>query len=318
MCYKLTDFIQNGKKGTLNLNCPFRGFSSSSSSLFEIHHTDVRMSWEGTWCNSGWFQFCLCSVADLQFSLYKGLFLSSQYFIIGKSYRTQLMMDSLAICSFCDSWSDIPFLLKSSNTPGIIFQKMYNFILQVAIPCPQTSRDPLYESLIGTCHMLCLPTSGTSHTTRWTRSYGPSVRAACTIAKTYSRALSCFATHLKLTVLSWILMWNALITKMEEAHRHSDSLSKYYILSIMIRCTAAAKSLQSCPTLCHPIDGSPPGSPVPGILQARTLEWVAISFSNAGKWKVKGKSLSRVQLFVTPWTAAHQAPPSMGFSRQEC
>ena len=80
---------------------------------------------------------------------------------------------------------------------------------------------------------------------------------------------------------------------------------------------AAAKSLQSCPTLCDPIDGSPPGSPVPGILQARTLEWVAISFSNAWKWKVKVKSLTRVQLFTTPWTAAHQAPPSMGFSRQE-
>ena len=80
---------------------------------------------------------------------------------------------------------------------------------------------------------------------------------------------------------------------------------------------AAAKSLQSCPTLRDPIDGSPPGSPVPGILQARILEWVAISFSNAWKWKVKGKSLCRVRLFATPWTAAYQAPPSMGFSRQE-
>ena len=80
---------------------------------------------------------------------------------------------------------------------------------------------------------------------------------------------------------------------------------------------AAAKSLQSCPTLCNPVDGSPPGSPVPGILQARTLEWVAISSSNAWKWKVKVKSLSRVWLLVTPWTTAHQAPPSMGFSRQE-
>ena len=78
-----------------------------------------------------------------------------------------------------------------------------------------------------------------------------------------------------------------------------------------------AKSLQSCPTLCDPIDGSPPGSSVPGILQARTLEWVAIAFSNAWKWKVKVKSLSRVRLLVTPWTAAYQAPPSMGFSRQE-
>ena len=80
---------------------------------------------------------------------------------------------------------------------------------------------------------------------------------------------------------------------------------------------AAAKSLQSYPTLCDPIDGSPPGSPVPGILQARTLERVAISCTNAWKWKVKVKPLSRVQLFVTPWTAAYQAPPSMGFSRQE-
>ena len=80
---------------------------------------------------------------------------------------------------------------------------------------------------------------------------------------------------------------------------------------------AAVKSLQSCLTLCDSIDGSPPGSPVPGILQAITLEWAAISFSNAWKWKAKGKSLSRVRPSATPWTAAHQAPPSMGFSRQE-
>ena len=79
----------------------------------------------------------------------------------------------------------------------------------------------------------------------------------------------------------------------------------------------AAKSLQSCPTLSDPRDGSPPGSPIPGILQARTLEWVAISFSNAWKWKVKVKSLSHVRLLATPWTGAYQAPPSMGFSRQE-
>ena len=80
---------------------------------------------------------------------------------------------------------------------------------------------------------------------------------------------------------------------------------------------AAAKSLQLCPTLCDPIDGSPPGSAIPGILQARTLEWVAISFSNAWKWKVKVKSLSHVWLLVTLRTAAYQAPLSMGFSRQE-
>ena len=77
------------------------------------------------------------------------------------------------------------------------------------------------------------------------------------------------------------------------------------------------KSLQSCLTLCEPRDGTPPGSPVPGIPQARTLEWVAISFSNAWKWKVKVKSLSRVRLLATPWTAAFQGPLSLGFSRQE-
>ena len=80
---------------------------------------------------------------------------------------------------------------------------------------------------------------------------------------------------------------------------------------------AAAKSLQSCLILCDPRDGSPPGSPIPGILQARTLEWVAISFSSAWKWKVKVKSLTPVLLLVTPWTAAYQAPLPMGFSRQE-
>ena len=81
---------------------------------------------------------------------------------------------------------------------------------------------------------------------------------------------------------------------------------------------AAAKLLQSCPTLCdHPMDCSLRGFSIHGILQARTLEWVAISFSNAWKWKVKGKSLSRVWLLATPWTAAYQAPPSMGFSGQQ-
>ena len=93
---------------------------------------------------------------------------------------------------------------------------------------------------------------------------------------------------------------------------NSAKIHNYYEVA-----AAAAKSLQSCPTLCDPVDCSPPGSPVPGILQARTLEWVAISLSNAWKWKVKVKSLSRFQLLATPWTAAYQAPPSTGFSRQE-
>ena len=94
-------------------------------------------------------------------------------------------------------------------------------------------------------------------------------------------------------------------------------MEKEWFISPLVFHAAAAKSLQSCPTLCNPIDGSPPGSPIPGILQARTLEWVAISFPSAWKWKVKVKSLSHVRPSVTPWTAAFQAPPSMGFSRQE-
>ena len=90
---------------------------------------------------------------------------------------------------------------------------------------------------------------------------------------------------------------------------------------VMYGCAAAAAAaanlLQSCLTLCDPIDGSPLGSPIPGILRARTLEWAAISFSNAWKWKVKVKSLSRVRFFATPWTIAYHAPPSIGFPRQE-
>ena len=96
-------------------------------------------------------------------------------------------------------------------------------------------------------------------------------------------------------------------------HTHTHTL----LYKTFIHSPAAAKSLQSCLTLCDPIDGSPPGSPVPGILQARTLEWVAISFSNAWKWKAKVKSLSRVRPSATTWTAAHQALPSIGVSRQE-
>ena len=108
-------------------------------------------------------------------------------------------------------------------------------------------------------------------------------------------------------LLSELQFWSS--RKRRQAH--------ILLLQHLLTAAAAAKSLQSCPTQCNPIDGSPPGSPIPGILQARTLEWVAISFSNAWKWKVKVKSLSRVWLFATPWTAASEAPPSMGFSRQE-
>ena len=106
-----------------------------------------------------------------------------------------------------------------------------------------------------------------------------------------------------------------------EAESWQYRFSTKQLLKLWLRngfTTTTTKSLQSCPTLCDPIDGSPSdGSPVPGILQARTLEWVAIPFSNAWKWKVKVKSLSRVRVCATPWTAAYQALPSMGFSGQE-
>ena len=122
-------------------------------------------------------------------------------------------------------------------------------------------------------------------------------------------------------ILAWRIPWTEKLGRLHAMRSQkvgqdwgtntvTDLSNKYYA-------AAAAKLLQSCLTLCNPIDSSPPGSPVPGILQARTLEWVAISFSNAWEWKVKVKSLSRVRLLATPWTVAHQAPPSMGFSRQE-
>ena len=94
----------------------------------------------------------------------------------------------------------------------------------------------------------------------------------------------------------------------------TGSPGKSYVFLLLSHCPTLR---QSCPTLCDLVDGSPPGSPIPGILKARTLKWVAISFSNAWKWKVKVKLLSRVRLLATPWTIAYQAPPSMGFSRQE-
>ena len=119
------------------------------------------------------------------------------------------------------------------------------------------------------------------------------------------------ATHS--TILAWKTPWTEKPGRLQSEGLQSvgqDWATKH-------TAAAAAKSLQSCPTLCDPRDGSPLGSPIPGILQARTLEWVVISFSKAWKWKVKVKSLSRMWLLVTPWTAACQAPPSMRFSRQE-
>ena len=129
------------------------------------------------------------------------------------------------------------------------------------------------------------------------------------------------------TILSVIKSWTWLSTHactVSHRFRYQNDHVKcfiYWCFSLHAHkgaaAAAAVKSLQSCLTLCYPMDGSPPGSPVPGILQARTLEWVAISFSNAWKWKVNMKSLTCVLLLVTPWTAAYQAPLPMGFSRQE-
>ena len=133
--------------------------------------------------------------------------------------------------------------------------------------------------------------------------------------------LCCWWTHIGRERLSqYIIKWKSGLQNSAEEDTTCENecvcVCAYPWLHTDIN-TAAAKSLQSCPTLCDPIDGSPPGSPVPGILQVRTLEWVAISFSNAWKWKVKVKLLSRIQLLVTPWTTSYQVPPSMGFSRQK-
>ena len=113
-----------------------------------------------------------------------------------------------------------------------------------------------------------------------------------------------------------ILEWVAMLSS-RGSFQHRDWTLVFCVSCIAAAAAAAANSLQSCLTLWDPMDCSLPGFSVHGILQARTLEWGAISFSNAWKWKVTVKSLSRVRLFATPWTAAHQAPPSMGFSRQQ-
>ena len=112
----------------------------------------------------------------------------------------------------------------------------------------------------------------------------------------------------------WVFYYALGVNK---THLHKTAPFSVCYSILIINAAADAKSLQLCPTLCDPIDGSAPGSAIPGILQARTLEWVAISFSNAWKWKVKVKLLSHVRLLATPWTAAYQAPQSVGFSRQE-
>ena len=134
--------------------------------------------------------------------------------------------------------------------------------------------------------------------------------------------LSPLLFNIILEVLTTAIRWGKEI-KWIHIEKEEIKLSQFtddvilYIENPKDTTATAAKSLQSCLTLCNPIDGSPPGSLVPGILQARTLEWVAITFSNAWKWKVTVKLLSCIGLLETPWSAAYQASPSIGFSRQE-
>ena len=141
----------------------------------------------------------------------------------------------------------------------------------------------------------------------------------CVCARAHACARSCSAMSDSMT--PWTVALQASLRGSPDPGIKPVSLASTALAGIFFTTStpaaAAAKSLQSCPTLCDPIDSSPPGSSVPGILQARILESVAIAFSNAWKWKVKVKLLSRVRLFATPWTAAYQAPPPMGFSRQE-
>ena len=146
----------------------------------------------------------------------------------------------------------------------------------------------------------------------------------CFVCSVFYFLLSCHLFYWISSVFIWFYFLNLFTSKMLCASFPSVLVTNRDLLyspGSSAKCSAAAaaaaNSLQSCPTLWDPIDGSPPGSPIPGILQARTLEWIAISLSNAWKWKVKVKSLSHAWLLATPWTAAHQGPPSMGFSRQE-
>ena len=148
----------------------------------------------------------------------------------------------------------------------------------------------------------------TGHETMDWFQVGKGVRQGCILSP---RLFSLYAEYIMQNVGLDDSQIGNKITRRNNNFRYADDTT------LMAESAAAAKSLQSCLTLCNPRDVSPPGSPIPGILQARTLEWVAISFSNAWKWRVKVKSLSRVRLLATPWTAAYQAPLSMGFSRQE-
>ena len=118
---------------------------------------------------------------------------------------------------------------------------------------------------------------------------------------------------LQTRILEWVAISFSRASSRPRDRTHASCTGRW----LLYHWATWAKSLQSCPTLCDPIDGSPPGSSIPGILQARTLGWVAIYFSNEWKWKVKVKSLSCAWLLAAPWTVAYKAPPSVRFPRQE-
>ena len=165
--------------------------------------------------------------------------------------------------------------------------------------CQDAQRDPCKKTGVRKVKGSVLQAEEKVHAKSWRWSCRACCREMPAVARTKGKASE-----------PWLFCCS--ITKLCPTLGDPHGLQHTGLPSILFIC-AAAKSLQSYPTLCDPIDGSPPGSPIPGILQARTLEWLAISFSSAWKWKVKVKSLSHVQLFETPWTAAYQAPPSMGF-----
>ena len=158
----------------------------------------------------------------------------------------------------------------------------------------------------------------------WSGDPGRLYIARVDVAIEWSALLAVLGPSARGTTALWVMCSSSLLylnsipkPEVRFSHGSRGCWQRTEVSFMLSVAAAAAKSLQSCPTLCDPIDGSPPGSPVSGILQARTLEWVAISFCNAWKWKMKVKSLNRVRLLATPWTAAYQAPPSMGFSRQD-
>ena len=190
----------------------------------------------------------------------------------------------LQSCCWKVSWKKFSFLLKAPYRNSLVHNLLI-FSLYFRFPFK------LQRSSLGWFEALC---------DSWIRSVDS---LYCILYFNY------YIFHVSLVLLCVSFLKLGKFSSMRSSNMSSSPIS------LFSAATSTAKSFQSHPTLCDPIDGSLPGSHVPGILQARTLEWVAISFSNAWKWKVKVKSLSHVRPSETPWTAAFQAPPSMGFSR---